>query len=157
MNRNNVDSLSLRKARDYAFLLLKFRLRSEKELYQRFKKKKFNEETMNKVLLFLKEKGFINDDYFARAWIESRIKKPLGLQRLRQELKLKGIDKEIIDKQIGEIKRNYCEPDIVLRIAQERFNRLKGIEPQKAKRRLYAWFLRRGFSPHTVIDVLSQL
>ena len=34
----------LQKAREYAFLLLKFRLRSEKEIYSRLKQKKFAEE-----------------------------------------------------------------------------------------------------------------
>lgn len=138
-------------------MLFKFRLRSERELYQRLKKKKFDPETINKAILFLKEKGFINDDYFAEAWVESRIKKPLGLVRLRQELRLKGIDKEIIDRQIGQIKKDYSEQDIVAKIAAERFNKLKGIDPQKAKRRLYAYLVRRGFSLGIVMDVLNQL
>lgn len=144
------------KAKDYAFLLLKFRLRSEKELRQRMGKKKFNPQIIERTLSFLKDKGFIDDNYFAKTWTESRLKKPLGIRRLKQELILKGIDKIIIDTQINEIKKNYPEEEIVARIAKDRLNKSKGCDPQKARKRVYAYLLRRGFSPETVIDVLTR-
>lgn len=149
-----IDLLS--KAKNYAFLLLKFRPRSEKEIRVRLKKKKFDQEIIEETVAFLKDKDFINDNYFAKAWVESRLKRPLGLRRIKEELKVKGIDKEIIDSQIGEIKKSYSEEDIVTEIARERFNRLKNIERELAKRRLYAYLLRRGFSPEIVINVLNQ-
>ena len=147
----------LQKAKDYAFLLLKFRLRSENEIRQRLKKKKFDADIIEMTLFFLKDKGFIDDNYFAKTWIESRIKKPLGIRRLKAELSIKGINKAIIDTQIDEIKKSYSEEDIVGGIAKDRLNKLKGIDPQKAKKRVYAYLLRRGFSPEVVIDVLNQI
>lgn len=155
MDKKNTDLL--RKARDYAFLLLKFRLRSEKEIYQRLKRKKFREEVINQTLVFLKDKGFLDDQVFTKAWIQSRIKKPLGLRRIRQELKIKGVSSEIIDSQVEETKKNYREEDIVREVAQQRMGQLKGVEPESARRRLYAYLLRRGFSPETVMDTLRQL
>ena len=153
----NKKSISLEKAKDYAFLLLKFRLRSEKELCSRLKKKNFGETIIKETLSFLKDKGFIDDKYFAKTWIESRINKPLGIRRLKVELKTKGIDKEIIDSQIEEIKKDYSEEDVVTKFAKERLDKLKGIEPQKAKRRIFMYLLRRGFSPEVVIDIINQL
>lgn len=155
MQDKNIDPQE--KAKNYAFLLLKFRLRSEKELCARLKKKKFDTGIIQETISFLKDKGFIDDNYFAQAWIESRLKRPLGLRRLRQELRLKGIDKEIIDDQIAKIKKNYSEEDVVLKIIRERIPKLKGLEPQKAKRRLYSYLLRRGFAPEIVIDAMNQL
>ena len=149
-------SLELQRAKNYAFLLLKFRLRSEKEIYQRLKKKKFPEGIIQETLFFLRDKKFIDDNFFAKTWIESRLKKPLGLRRIKQELKLKGLDKEIIDSQIGEIKKGYSEQEIVIKVARQRLSKLKGIEPVKAKSRVYGYLLRRGFSPEIVIDVLNQ-
>lgn len=151
------DKGSLQKAKNYAFLLLKFRLRSEKELYQRLKKKKFEQSVISQTLCFLKEKGFIDDNIFAKTWIESRLKKPLGLRRLVQELRFKGISKDIIDNQISRIKSAYQEEDIVLDLAKRRLNKLKGLEPDKAKRRIYSYLALRGFSPEVIIDVVRQL
>lgn len=145
----------LQKARNYAFLLLKFRLRSEKEIYQRLKKKKFEEEVIKQAVSFLKDKGFIDDNLFTKSWIASRLKKPLSLRRIKQELNLKGIDQEIIDTKISEVKKGYDEPGLVKRIAGERLNKLKGIEPGVARRRVYAYLLRRGFSPEVVIDAMN--
>jgi len=146
----------LQKAKNYAFLLLKFRLRSEKELRQRLEKKKFSEEIIEKAISSLKDKGFIDDNYFAKSWIESRIQKPLGIRRLKQELIIKGVDKAIIASQINEIKEDYPEEEIVIRIAKNRLNKLKGCDPQKARKRIYAYLLRRGFSPEIVIDILTK-
>lgn len=150
-------SLELQRAKNYAFLLLKFRLRSEKEIYHRLKKKKFPEGIIQETLFFLRDKKFIDDNFFAKTWIESRLKKPLGLRRIREELKLKGLDKEIIDSQLSEIKKSYSEEESATKIAQQRLNKLKGIEPIKAKSRVYRYLLRRGFSPEIVIDVVNQL
>ncbi len=147
---------SFAKARDYAFLLLKFRLRSENELSLRLKKKKFPEETIREVTAFLKEKKFIDDNLFARAWVNSRLKRPLGLRRIRQELRQKGIDKAVIETEVSKI-GGYCEAETVLELAKERLDRLKAVEPIKAKSRVYAFLLRRGFSPEIVIDTLNQL
>jgi regulatory protein len=154
VNSKNIDLLQ--KAKNYAFLLLKFRLRSENELRQRFEKKKFNTQIIERTLSFLKDKGFIDDKYFAKIWTESRVKRPLGIRRLKQELIIKGIDKAIIDSQINEIKKNYPEEEIVAQLAKDRLNKSKGCDPQKARRRVYAYLLRRGFSPEVVIDVLTH-
>jgi len=153
--KNNLDALQ--KVRAYAFLLLKFRQRSESEIYQRLKRKKFDESLINDTVSFLKNKGFIDDKLFTKSWIESRVKKPFGLRRIKQELKLKGINKEIIDKQVGEVKEDYPEEEIVLKVAQDRFNRLKTIDPDIARRRLYSYLLRRGFSPEIITDTLNLL
>lgn len=144
------------KARDYAFLLLKFRLRSENELVQRLKLKKIPEDTIKEVVSFLKEKRFLNDNFFAKAWINSRLKKPLGLKRIKQELRQKGVAKEIIEEETAKV-NDYSEGQIILDLAKTRLNRLKGIDQLSAKRRVYAYLARRGFSPEIVIDTLNQL
>jgi regulatory protein len=148
---------SLEAAKEYAFLLLKFRLRSIKELEERLKKKKFNPEIIKETIAFLKEKRFLDDTIFARGWIQSRIKRPMGIRKIKQELNLKGIDKEIIESSIRELKEDYSEEDIVRELAQERFSKLKDIEPRSAQRRVYAYLMRRGFPPDIVIDAISNL
>jgi len=154
---NSKNTAPLQKARNYAFLLLKFRLRSEKELYQRLKRKKFEEGVIRETLSFLKDKAFIDDRLFTKTWIEFRLKRPLGLRRIKEELNLKGIPREVIDSEIIATKENYREEDVVDRIALQKLGQLKGIEPDKAKRRLYAYLLRRGFSPEVVMDAVNQL
>ncbi len=145
------------KARAYAFLLLKYRQRSEKEIFDRLKRKKFPEELIRQTLDFLREKKFIDDNNFARAWIRERLAKSIGPRRLIQELKIKGIDKQVIESNLSQAQEYYSEAETIRSLAGRRFNSLKDLDPQTAKRRVYAYLLRRGFSPDAVIDTINQL
>ena len=136
---------------------MKFRLRSEKEIRERLKRKKFEAETVKAVLGFLRENGFVDDRAFAKAWAESRLKKPFGLKRISRELLSKGIPGEIIESRLEEIKKGYSEEGIILNLAKERLKKSGGIDPRKAKQRVYGYLIRRGFSMGKVIEALNQL
>ncbi|PIQ85592.1 MAG: hypothetical protein COV73_05630 [Candidatus Omnitrophica bacterium CG11_big_fil_rev_8_21_14_0_20_43_6] len=145
------------KARAYAFLLLKFRLRSENELKSRLKQKGFSQDLAADTVSFLKDKEFIDDRVFAKGWVFSRLKRPLGLRKIRQELAQKGIAKEIIQDALAQASQDYPESQIVSQLAKQRFSKLKGIEPLKAKARVYGYLMRRGFSPDLIGDVIKEL
>ena len=147
----------IEKARAYAFLLLKFRLRSENELLGRLKQKGFSPELSLNLVNFLKDKQFIDDRLFTKGWIASRLKKPFGLRRIRQELAQKGLDKQIIEEAFVRVKEDYDESGVIRELAKKRFSRLNGIELLKAKARVYAYLLRRGFSPDIIGEVVSKI
>jgi regulatory protein len=155
--RNLVSPSNPEKARAYAFLLLKFRLRSEHELKARLKQKGFSEELAADTVSFLKDREFIDDRVFARGWVSSRLKRPLGLRKIKQELVQKGIAKEIISEALAQANEQYSESQIVSQLAQQRFSKLKAIEPLKAKARVYGYLLRRGFSPDVVSEVIRTV
>ncbi len=152
-----VNSGSFKEALEYAFFLLKFRLRTEREILERLRRKKFDEGIAGQVVSFLKEKRYIDDSGFARAWIESRLNKPLGVKRIIQELRRKGIDNGIIGREMEKAAAGYSETKVVEKLAKEKFEKLKGLDIQKAKRRIYAYLLRRGFNADAVIDAVSGL
>ncbi len=155
--RNSTLLSSPEKAREYAFLLLKFRLRSEKELLGRLKQKGFSEELSQQTVNFLKDKQFIDDRVFAKGWVSSRLKRPFGLRRIKQELVQKGLGKEVIEETLAQAKEDYDEGNIVKQLAEQRFSRLKGVESLKAKARVYAYLMRRGFSPDLIVAVINKL
>ena len=144
---------NLQAAKEYAFLLLKFRLRSENELALRLRLKKFSESIIQDTLSFLKDKQFIDDQIFAKSWVVSRLKRPFGLRRIRQELVGKGLAKEVIETAVVQAKENYNEEAVARQLAEQRFLRIKGVELLKAKARVYGYLIRRGFSP----DISSQI
>lgn len=150
-------SSEFKRARDCCFYLLKFRLRSQKEIQDKLKQKKFSQEIVFKVIDYLKNLNYVNDEEFCRQWINSRLNKPLGLRRISFELKQKGIAQELINAQIKNVASAYPESEIVIKLAKERFKRLKGVPEYKAKARVYAFLMRRGFSPAIISDVISQL
>ena len=53
----------------------------------------------NTIITRLQEKGYLNDETFARFYVENRfVKKGISKKRLRLELIKKGISQEIIDQ-----------------------------------------------------------
>ncbi len=141
----------------YALRLLKFRPRSEYELCQRLKRRGFSESTIKETLFFLKERDLVNDLEFARIWVESRLKKPLGINRIKQELKIKGIDKHLIEQVIESIGAKYNEEEVLKDLIHHRWEKLKHIQQQKAKRRLFLYLLRRGFPSDMIQETISQI
>lgn len=83
------------------FLYPKPKSYTDKTGKRHFKKVEVNAMKVNtmieRVLARLDEKGYINDESFAKAWINSRqLHKKSSKRKLEQELRAKGIDSEII-------------------------------------------------------------
>jgi len=150
-------SEELLKAKRTVLYLLKYRARSRKEILDRLKRKNFSQNTIDQVLDYCNKFDLIDDEAFASSWMNSRLRKPLGLRRISFELKIKGISDEIIQQSKDKIRENYNEYETVSDLAKDKFKKLKNLEPNKAKSRVYGFLLRRGFSPDIVNEVISQL
>lgn len=145
------------RARAYAFVLLKFRPRTEHELRQRLARKRFGSRVIEQTVSWLRERRFIDDETFARSWVESRVRLPYGLRRIRSELTLKGISPRHIAGALERIKADYREDEVIRELAQRKLRSLRDLEPRIARQRLYAYLVRRGFSPESVTDTVSLL
>lgn len=83
---------------DRALKFLSYRPRSEKEIRNKLTEKKASKEIVDKIIAWLKEQRFINDEEFARWWLEQRTTfRPKGERFIRLELKQKGIENDIIN------------------------------------------------------------
>lgn len=145
------------KAKRIVFQLLKFRSRSRKEIEDRLKKKKFTREAINTVIDYFDKLDLINDEEFAFGWMKSRLIKPLGLRRISFELKQKGISEEIIEQAKNNIKDNYREYEVVSELAAGKLKKLKNIDSNKARARIYGFLIRRGFSIDVINEVVNEL
>jgi len=150
------------KAKDYCYKLFRYRFRSEKEIRHRLRKRKFSKNIIERIIFYFKGLNYIDDSSFTRSWIEARLKKPYGLRRIEYELRNKGISEKIIKEEIERIK-DYSEYKIVKEIVEEKFTQplhakqALRIDPNKLKKRLYSFLLRRGFSPEIILEVLDNL
>ncbi len=147
----------LNSAKKSCFRLLKVRPRSEFELRSRLLRKGFEKQIVDLAIAEISRVGLIDDIAFAKLWVESRIKKPLGLNRLSFELKTKGIDKSIIDQVISEYNSPEKEEEVVRGLVKQKLKRISSLDKNKIKTRLWGFFLRRGFSKDIVFDVLNEL
>ncbi|MBC7868629.1 RecX family transcriptional regulator [Candidatus Saccharibacteria bacterium] len=95
----------------------------------------------------LAEKGYINDQAFARSWIENRsLKKGVSKRKLSAELSAKGIDRSITEQLLGETERT--DADELQKIILKKRSRY----PDEQK--LIAYLARQGFSYDDIKSVL---
>ena len=140
-----------------ALRFLKIRPRSIEELREKLGVKGFSKEEIEVVIHDLIASGLLDDRAFTKSWINYRLARPFGFRRIIQELKEKGVDKEIIEQAVEEIKGNYSPEKVALELAQRRWQRLPAIDPLKKKKRVLDFLLRRGFEIDIVMKVIKKL
>jgi len=146
------------RAKNNAYMLLRMRPRSESEIRSRLKLKGYGEALIEGIVGDLKRTSDINDEKFARFWVESRMHmNPAGSVVLKHELKRKGVSDAIIKAALEEKEKNYDEYELALNMGRERFERLKKLDRSKAIKRLYDFMLRRGFAYETVRRVTEAV
>ena len=76
------------KATDAAIRLLTARPRSVREIEQRLRRKEFGDPTIERVIQRLRDWRYVDDEAFARFWVENReSNRPRGRRLLKQELR----------------------------------------------------------------------
>ncbi|KKS79959.1 MAG: Regulatory protein RecX [Candidatus Beckwithbacteria bacterium GW2011_GWA2_43_10] len=81
-----------------ALRLLSYRPRSIREIKRRLIRTNADTKTINRVIADLIDQNMLNDQEFAKWWVDQRVKfRPRGNYALTRELAQKGIDREIID------------------------------------------------------------
>ena len=143
-------------AKDAALKFLSYRMRSEKEVRDKLKKKEFAQSLIDEVIKDLKRVNLIDDNEFASAFVRDRISNnPRGKILLKQELWKKGIKKEIIEKALKEYFKDKDEElTLAKELLQKRKKRYESLDENVAKRRIMSFLLRRGFSYDIVKQVL---
>jgi len=138
---------------------LSYRPRSAAELRVRLERKGFEPKAIKGALSFLKDKGFIDDSRFARAWIDYRMKtRPAARAFLRRELIAKGVDGALAHKAVAETAGDVDELKLAGELIAARLSRT-GAAPGdiKAKKRMYDYLARRGFSFSLIKEALGGI
>ncbi|HET7677008.1 MAG TPA: regulatory protein RecX [Candidatus Limnocylindrales bacterium] len=86
-----------------AAAFLAVRSRSVAETRRRLRHLGYRQALVEQVLERLVEMAYLDDEAFARAWVESRDRaRPRGASALRRELALKGVPRETVEAILGE-------------------------------------------------------
>lgn len=148
------------RVRDAALNILSYRARTRSELRRKLRQKDFRPARIDVCLDWLEERGFIDDERVAAAFVRDRLRlRPKGRSVLTSELRGKGIGQDLALQTIDEVFEAEGTSDVALaRAAAEKWigrqtsSLLEALagdewsdEKQKARRRLTSWLSRRGF------------
>lgn len=142
------------KAREKALRFLGNRPRSEWEVRQNLRKAGYGDAAIDRVLERLRGVALVDDAAFARYWIENRTQfRPKGEVALRQELRRKGVDREVIDAVLEE--GGHADDQAALQAALAKADRYRQLPRPEFAQKLGAYLARRGFDYETVREAVQ--
>ncbi|HEY4634850.1 MAG TPA: regulatory protein RecX [Candidatus Limnocylindrales bacterium] len=140
---------------------LEARSRSVAEVRRRLTGAGYRPDLVDGAIGRMTELGMLDDEAFARAWVESRDRaRPRGERAIREELRQKGIDREIIDLVLEERHGSSGDtvPDLVAAerlLARHARALARVVDPRQRRQRAYALLARNGFDPDVCRDVAA--
>lgn len=110
----------------------------------------------DRLLARFEELGLIDDDAFARRWVESRQqRRHRSRMALRRELAGKGVDREAVDRALDGVSVED-ELDAAQAYVEKVSAGMAGLDPRVRRRRLADRLARRGFGAEVISRVLKD-
>ncbi|MEI8135659.1 MAG: RecX family transcriptional regulator [bacterium] len=137
---------------------LNARRRTEKEVREKLLKSEFDDTITQETIEDLVDAKLIDDEAYTQAFIhDKRIAKPISSRQLANELRRKGVRKEIIVTALATSDESETEEDRATLAAKKKWELLLRREPDERKRtqKLIAFLGSRGF-PFDVIKRIAR-
>ena len=153
-----------------AAAFLAVRSRSVGETRKRLVHLGYRAGVVEQVIERLVEIGYLDDEAFARAWVESRDRaRPRGAVALRRELQRKGVPDDVISGVLDERASTAAtassddgpgDPDraAALHLIERRASSLRReADPGRRRQKAYSLLARNGFAPDVCHEVASTV
>jgi regulatory protein len=143
-------------AKDQAMRYLTRRAHSRFELVSKMRMKGFPDNIINVALDELENLDLVNDDHFARLFIQNELQlRPVSRMLLKRKLIQRGINREIIDHQIEKLFSEEQELDIIKQHTKKFIKSHSHLEA-KIKEKLVRFLQSKGFSWDLIQQVLES-
>ena len=138
--------MRLQEAKDAAFKLLSFRMRSIAEMRKRLKEKSFSQIEIDHVIDKLTKLNYLNDVEFGKAFVKEKIKnKKIGPKAIKSELFPHQLSPDFVDELIESVYKKYKIDDLIT-FHLKRKKIKKNTQMNKSDlSRLNNYLLRKGF------------
>jgi len=137
-----------------AIHFLSYRPRSRREIMDNLSKHDYSMEASGKVVERLEQQGLVDDDAFAKTWVENRSEfRPRGRRALRMELRQKGIEPDLIDSVLEDLD----EDCLAYRAAIKQSRKYMDLDWQDYRKKMIAYLARRGLNYGIAADVVQKV
>ena len=132
------------------------RARTRSELATKLSARDVPDDIATRLLDRFEEVGLVDDAAFAREWVEQRQSgRGLARRALAQELRRKGIDDEIAREALDEIDADD-EVEVARALVRSKLRSVRGLDRDKAVRRLVGVLARKGHSSSVAFRVVKE-
>lgn len=144
----------LKQAKLKALNLLTDMDRTEAQLRQKLKQKSYEEHIIEQAIEYVKSFGYIDDAKYAQRFVENR-KKTKSSQEITAMLCQKGVDRELITEALGECYTPEDAVEAIRHLAEKKHYSFQN-STDKEKKKLYEYFLRKGFYYEDIRQVIQN-
>jgi regulatory protein len=131
--------------------------RCVKDVKDKLKTFDISEEEKTKILDYLLDNRFVNDNRFAKAFVRGKVNQSgWGVNKIRFHLIQKGIDKDIIDEALGQTDNEVYRQRLI-DILKAKSKTIKANSDFEKKRKLAAYAMQKGFEGNLIWEVLKDL
>jgi regulatory protein len=132
------------------------RARSRSDLAAKLAQRNVPTDVATRLLDRFEEVGLVDDAAFAREWVAQRQEgRGLARRALAQELRRKGIDDEVAREALGDLDETD-EVEAARMLVRRRLRSVRGLENDKAVRRLVGMLARKGHSSAVAFRVVRE-
>ena len=130
--------------------------RCVKEVRDKLKTFDIAEEDKTKILDYLLDNRFVNDERYAKAFVRGKVNQSgWGVNKIRFHLIQKGIDKDIIDEALGQTDEEAYRQRLI-EILKTKAKTVKADSDFEKKRKLAAYAMQKGFEGPLVWEVVKE-
>ena len=131
--------------------------RCVKEVRDKLKTFDIAEEDKTKILDYLLDNRFVNDERYAKAFVRGKVNQSgWGINKIRFHLIQKGINKDIIDEALGQTDEEVYRQRLI-EILKTKAKTIKAASDFEKKRKLAAYAMQKGFEGSLVWETLKDL
>ena len=131
--------------------------RCVKDVKDKLKTFDIPQEEKTKILDYLLDNRFVNDERFAKSFVRGKINQSgWGMNKIRFHLMQKGIVKELIDEALGQTNEEVYRQRLI-DILKTKAKTVKAASDFEKKRKLAAYAIQKGFEGNLVWEVLKDL
>ncbi|HJW48832.1 MAG TPA: regulatory protein RecX [Candidatus Limnocylindria bacterium] len=126
------------------------------EIHRHLRSKKFDVETIDHAIDRLRAQRYVDDEAFARWWLEQRERfKPRGHRALRTELAQKGVGRDVVDLVLGE-RAPDADVEQARRALSRPLTRWADMPDAEKRRKIHTYLAARGFDYDTIDEVTRR-
>ena len=143
-------------ARETCYRMLAVTPRTRAQLAEALRKRQVPDEVADRVLSRFTDVGLIDDEAFARAWVDSRHRtRGLSGRALAAELRRRGVADDTVKEAVLAVGPDEEETAARALIAK-RLAATRGLDPTRRMRRLLGMLARKGYAPGLCYRVVRE-
>ena len=147
------DEYEYKRVKNYTLWRLSKQSYHSEQLAKLLRERLVQDKTSKRVIADLQTAGFLDDDAWLQAYVQSQQKK-YGLSLILAKLRAKGLSGQTLRQFAEEKQESGDEVQVIRRLLQTKY-RLKDLTDYKMRQKVFTALIRKGFSFDHVKDALQ--